>query len=151
MSAENIFYTKLITAAETYSLRENVLRPGQPPEVCRYAEDELTETFHIGVVYDQRIISNGTFIRQGHEYFPDSRNPYRLRGMATEPEFQKQGLGRKIIQAAETELKLRQCDLLWFNARTGAEGFYLKLGFGAFEKIFDIPGAGPHKVMYRQY
>jgi GNAT superfamily N-acetyltransferase len=151
MSAENSYLTKLITTVETYNLRETVLRPGQPPEVCRYIEDDLTDTFHIGVICEGRVISNGTFIRQGHEYFPDSQNPYRLRGMATEKDFQKQGLGRRIIQAAEAELRLRQCDLLWFNARTGAEGFYKKLGFGAFEKIFDIPGAGPHKVMYRQY
>lgn len=142
---------ELIPAKLTYDLRQRLLRPGQPLSQCMYAEDEAPSTFHLGLqdFESRKIISNGTFIQQGHDLFPTAKKPYRLRGMATDLPFQRQGLGQKIIHAALVELKLRHCDLLWFNARTSAEKFYLKLGFTADDKVFELPLIGPHKVMYK--
>jgi GNAT superfamily N-acetyltransferase len=70
--------------------------------------------------------------------------------MASDSAFQKKGLGKSVLQAAETELKRRGCSLLWFNARTSAEGFYKKSGYIPIEKVFEITGIGPHKVMYKK-
>ena len=81
--------------------------------------------------------------------FSLAKKPYRLRGMATDFIYHRQGLGQKIIHAALVELKIRNCDLLWFNARTSAELFYLKLGFTADNTVFELPLIGPHKVMYK--
>ena len=71
--------------------------------------------------------------------------------MATEPALQGKGLGKKIILAAEEELKKRRCDLLWFNARVSAEIFYKKLGYTAIEEVFNIDTIGAHKVMYKSF
>lgn len=138
-----------IQAEQTIDLRSRILRPGQDIEKCRYAEDELPTSFHLGISVNGRIVCNGTFMQQPNTHFLSARKAYRLRGMATDFEYQKKGLGREIIKAAETELIKRGCDLLWFNARTGAEVFYRKLGYAAIEEIFEIESIGPHKVMYK--
>jgi GNAT superfamily N-acetyltransferase len=150
-NSDQNFLTAFISANETMDLRMRILRPLHPREACEYPEDNLKTTFHIGVRAGPKIISNGTFMQQGHEKFPKASLPYRLRGMATDPDFQGKGLGRKIILAAEEELKKRGCDLLWFNARVSAEVFYQKLGYAAIEEIFDITGIGAHKVMYKSF
>ena len=128
-----------------------VLRPSQPRQNCEYAEDYFPTTFHIGAIAQERIVSNGTFMLQSHSELKKVAISYRLRGMATDPTFQGQGLGRKIIEAAEVELLKRNCDLLWFNARVSAEAFYRKLGYTAIENIFEIETVGPHKVMYKYF
>jgi GNAT superfamily N-acetyltransferase len=140
---------QFISAEDTMDLRSRILRPGQPLEACRYAEDNLPSTFHIGVLLGEKLVSNGTFMQQQHPELQPSKLAYRLRGMATDPEVRNQGLGRMILEAAEAELRRRQCDLLWFNARVSAEGFYRRLGYDVIENIFDIACIGPHKVMYR--
>ncbi|AGH96401.1 GNAT family N-acetyltransferase [Pseudobdellovibrio exovorus] len=149
MGTTESYKTLLISTEQTYDLRDRVLRGPRPPESIYYPGDEVETTFHVGVVQGDRVLSNGTFMKQSHPHFPDSKSTYRLRGMATDPEFQGQGFGQLVINAALEELKLRKADLIWFNGRTSAEAFYRKLGFLVEDEIFDIPGAGPHKVMYK--
>lgn len=140
---------EFISSEETLDLRSRILRPGQNLQLCRYPEDNLPSTFHLAIKDKGLVIANGTFIQQAHtNYFQQARFPYRLRGMATDIKFQKQGLGRQIIQNALKELERRGCDLLWFNARVNAEDFYKKLGFIATGDPFELPLIGPHKVMY---
>lgn len=139
-----------ISANSTIDLRTRVLRPGQPIELCHYPEDNLASTFHVGVMNQKgQVICNGTFMQQTHEHFPEAKLPYRLRGMATDPLFQKQGLGSLVIHKALAILNEKKSDLLWFNARISAEEFYTKLGFKPIGEIFEIPSVGPHKVMYK--
>lgn len=132
-------------------LRTRILRPNQPIENCQYPGDDDVNTFHLGVIRGARILSSGTFMKEMSPRFPGAENSYRLRGMATDKDFQNLGFGRMIIEAAQFELQKRNCDLLWFNARVSAEIFYRKMGFLAVEEIFDIPLAGPHKVMYKRF
>lgn len=138
-----------ISAAQTIDLRSRILRPGQSIELCHYPEDNFSSTFHLGISSSGKIICNGTFIQQAHEKLNSAALPYRLRGMATEPIYQKQGLGSVIVYAGLQELEALGSDLLWFNARTSAESFYTKLGFDSFAEIFDIALIGPHKIMYK--
>lgn len=140
---------QLIVAEDTIDLRSRILRPGQSLEACRYSEDHLPTSFHLGILQKDKVICNGTFIQQGHDYFPNAKFPYRLRGMASDQTFQRKGLGSGLIQTALSLLKEKKCDLLWFNARTSAEIFYRKLGFEEIGPIFDIPTIGPHKVMFK--
>lgn len=141
---------ELITTADTIDLRDRVLRGPRPLESCYYAEDNLESTFHLGVRDENgKVISNGTFMQQAHPKLAEARCAYRLRGMATDPSQQKQGLGLLILERALEELRKKNSDLLWFNARVSAEGFYRKAGYEAIDEIFDIAQVGPHKVMYR--
>ena len=138
-----------INSNDAIDLRMRVLRPLHPREMCEYAEDNLSSTFHLGIWQDGKVISNGTFMEQSHEKFPTAKLSYRLRGMATDPSFQQRGLGKEIILFAEEELKRRKSDLLWFNARVSAEIFYRKLGYEAIDEVFNIDTIGAHKVMFK--
>lgn len=140
-----------ISSELAMDLRMRILRPLHPREACVYAEDNFESTFHLGIFENNKVISNGTFMQQAQPKLPEAKLPYRLRGMATDNNQQKKGLGQKIIIAAEAELKKRNCDLLWFNARVSAEGFYQKLGYTAIEEIFNIDTIGPHKIMYKWF
>ena len=142
-------FVNFISATEAVDLRSRILRPGQPIQSCIYPGDNDAGTFHIGVVIDARIVSNGTFVMEKNDKFPEAEISYRLRGMATDTRFQNMGFGKLIIKAALLELQKRNCELIWFNARVFAEGFYEKMGFLALPEVFDIPLAGPHKVMYK--
>ena len=139
---------QFISSSQTIDLRSRILRPNQPLINCHYVGDDNSTTFHLGIAINAKILSNGTFMLEKNENFVDTKLAYRLRGMATDPEFQKQGFGKLIIEAALIELKKRNCDVLWFNARVSAEGFYKKMGFHSIENIFEIPLSGPHKLMY---
>lgn len=142
---------QLISSQEAIELRSRILRPGQDISLCHYIEDNLSTTFHIGYFLNNQIVSIGTFIAENHILFPERKNAYRLRGMATDLQFQKQGLGKKIILHAENLLKQKKCDLLWFNARISAEGFYQKLNFNKIGTLFNIDLIGPHQVMFKKY
>lgn len=144
---------QFISAEDAIDLRSRILRPGQPLENCHYPGDHSESALHLGICFDvdgkTQVLCNGTFLQESHANWPMAVLPYRLRGMATDTPFNGQGLGRALLEFAQTELKKRNCDLLWFNARTSALGFYEKLGFSVVSDIFEIPGAGPHRVMFK--
>jgi len=149
MSFQQNITLQHITARETLALRSNILRPGQPIENCRYKEDSLPTTFHLGALIDGKIVSNGTFMKDVCSYFNNEDSAYRLRGMATDSEFRGLQLGSRILKEAEEILRSRGCKLLWFNARETAFVFYEKNGFVAMGDLFDIATIGPHQVMYK--
>ncbi|MFN3455259.1 MAG: GNAT family N-acetyltransferase [Pseudobdellovibrio sp.] len=138
-----------IASAQCIDLRSRILRPHQDISLCHYNEDNLNTTFHLGVLMNDKVVSNGTFIQSAHSSFPEAINPYRLRGMATDHLYQGQALGSKILQSAEIILKSKNCNFLWFNALETAFKFYEKNNYIPFGELFDIPLIGPHKVMYK--
>ena len=149
MSIQQNITLQHITAEETLPLRTSVLRPGQPIENCRYKEDSLPTTFHLGALIHGKIVCNGTFMKDICSHFTAEDSAYRLRGMATDPDFRGLQLGSKILKEAEDFLRLRGCKLLWFNARETAFVFYQKNGFTEVGDMLDIATVGPHKVMYK--
>jgi len=146
---KSIFDIKFISAEDCLDLRSRVLRPGQSLDLCKFTEDHFATTFHLGVFVGSTIVSNGTFMLNQNTDLPTAKNPYRLRGMATDLNYQGQNLGSALIQHAEIILKNKNCDLLWFNAREKAFSFYQKNGFTPHGEMFDIHLVGPHKVMYK--
>ncbi|MBC7457114.1 MAG: GNAT family N-acetyltransferase [Bdellovibrionaceae bacterium] len=149
MSFQQNITLQHITAEETLPLRMTVLRPGQLIENCRYKEDSLPSTFHLGALINGKIVCNGTFMKDVCSYFTAENSAYRLRGMATDPDFRGLQLGSSLLQEAEDILRLRGCKILWFNARETAFIFYEKNSFVAVGDLFDISTVGPHKVMYK--
>lgn len=146
------FALSLIETTDTYPLRMSVLRPGLPAEKSQFAEDHLISTFHLGIqdTETKKIVCNGTFMLNDCSYFPELTPAYRLRGMATDPEYRGLQLGRFLLQKAEEEIKNRGVHFLWFNARISAFGFYQKLGYESVGELFDIADIGAHRVMYKQ-
>lgn len=147
---------KQISAADVRPLRHKVLRPHQPPEELVYNKDDHPQSFHLGAFVDGAMIGIASFLYDDHPDIPDPGLQYRIRGMATLPELQGQGNGRalvveglQIIRDRSILAPEKKTLRVWCNARESAFGFYEKLGFVTVGEMFDIPGIGPHKVMWR--
>ncbi len=147
------FEIKKISVHDALELRQQVLKPHLKVAECILPGDLDETAMHFGLFDKDKIISIATFIQEGHPDF-QANYPYRLRGMATSPNYQGQGCGSQLLLAAVAEVMKTHCDLIWFNAREVAFSFYTKLGFEFHGDYFDVPqGPGikiPHKVMYKK-
>ncbi|MGZ3769398.1 MAG: GNAT family N-acetyltransferase [Bdellovibrio sp.] len=143
-----LYKIERITTAETLPLRQRVLKPFLSLEDCVNEGDDLPTTIHFGLSYDNKIISTATFLLESHPEF-SAGFPYRLRGMATDRNYQGKSFGKKLLVYGVEYLRMKRCDLIWFNARSSAFPFYEKLGFLHHGPIFELKHIGPHKVMYK--
>ncbi|WP_257667853.1 GNAT family N-acetyltransferase [Parapedobacter tibetensis] len=139
---------KFIATEDTLPLRSSVLRNGEPTTECYFQADDLPTTFHLGYHSPvDEIVSILTCQLESME--PYTGIGYRLRGMATHPEWQGKGIGtlllKEVIDHLANEMK---ADYLWCNARRVAHDFYQNLGFEFLSEEFEIPGIGLHRVMY---
>ena len=139
---------KVVAAKDIRPLRNLVLRPNLPIETTYYDLDNDIETFHLASIMDNTIISIGTFYPE-NDIELQTKNGYRLRGMATHPKFRRKSAATKLMKKSFVLLKEKKCDFLWCNARLVAVEFYKSLGFKITGKIFDIPSIGPHYKMYK--
>ena len=140
---------KKVFAEEVRPLRHSELRKGQDFSTTSYIEDYEVGTFHMACIVDEKIVTCAS-------YYPEksikikSKRGYRLRGMATDSNFQRKGHASDLMQESFKELKKRDCDMVWCNARLGAVDFYKSVGFNIIGEIFDIEAIGPHYYMYKE-
>lgn len=134
-----------ISTEQTYPLRQKILRPGMPVSACQYPAD--SEAVHFGVFEQGSLRSIVTAHPEDSSLFPE-KGQWRIRGMATDSIFQGQGLGGAGLDALLAWGKAKELPLFWCNAREGAIPFYQRHGFQVASDLFDIPGIGPHKVMW---
>ncbi|MCE3013501.1 MAG: GNAT family N-acetyltransferase [Proteobacteria bacterium] len=137
-----------VSVRDTYPLRHQMLRPHGTLADCVFKGDDDELTFHLGAFIDGKLVSVASFYFENKDIF-EAAHPYqyRLRGMATLPEFQGQGLSSALLKTAFPLIKQNQCTLLWCNARVSAEGFYQKVGFKGQGDVFPIPTIGDHRLM----
>ena len=97
-------------------LRHLVLRPGQPIESTDYDRDKDEQTLHYASVSDHSVVCIATFYPEPMLEVP-SLNAYRLRGMATHPNFRRQGLARDLMIKAMADITSANGDLIapWFE------------------------------------
>lgn len=139
-----------IPSSETWNLRHRVLRPLPANAAeCAFPGDEDPGTFHLGAFLDGKLVGIATFMQEPFAKAPEARLPVRLRGMASDPDFRRRGIGRALVQEGERKLTAKGSNLLWFNAREVAFPFYEALGYVYASEMFDIPGVGPHRVMFK--
>ena len=140
---------KKVDAEKIRHLRHSELRKGQDFSTTSYIEDYEAGTFHIACIVNEKIVTCAS-------YYPEksmkikSNNAYRLRGMATDSQFQRKGYARNLMLESFKELKKRDCDMLWCNARLVAVNFYKSVGFKIIGELFDIDAIGPHYYMYKE-
>jgi len=137
-----------ISYQETYSIRQVVLRPNRPLETCFFEGDSLPTTYHFGVFQNENLAGIISIFKINHSFF-EEKNQYQIRGMAVLPEFQKYGLGKKLVLHSEEFLRSIKTELIWFNAREEAVGFYQKLGYKIIGEAFMITDVGIHFVMFK--
>jgi ribosomal protein S18 acetylase RimI-like enzyme len=70
--------------------------------------------------------------------------------MAIIEELRGAGLGRAVLERCLDHARERGARVVWCNARTGAIGFYERLGFEVVSEVFDVPVIGPHVRMARR-
>ena len=125
------------------NLRHRVLCEGLPIETARFPGDEAPDARHFAAVMidGKRVVCCVSFMRVPYLTSP----AWQLRGMATDPDFQGQGIGRKLLAVSEQAI-VRSSDirLFWCNARLSAVRFYEKSGWYCVSAQFEIPGAGSH-------
>ncbi|MBM7553014.1 GNAT family N-acetyltransferase [Thalassobacillus pellis] len=133
----------------TYPLRHRILRPHQDYKACIYKTDKDDFTFHIGAFMQGKLISIASFYLENHTDFSANKQ-YRLRAMATIPEFRNKGAGSRVIRFAENIIIDQGVNLLWCKGRTSVQEYYKKLGFRTHGNVFDYPPIGPHIVMFKK-
>lgn len=140
-----------INAVDTYPIRQQVLVPDHDIKKVKFENDDDEDiSFHLGAFKDSQLVSVASFYYERNTLFSD-QHQYQLRGMATLPQFQGQGLSRQLLAMAFPIIKQNFCSLLWCNAKTTAIGFYEKVGFEAYDgNVFEIEGIGPHILMFKK-
>ena len=138
-----------VDADKVRALRNSELRKGKDFSTASYLKDYKADTFHMASIVDEKIVTCATFYPEESSK-RKSDNTYRLRGMATDSQFQRKGYARNLMAESFKELKKRDCDMVWCNARLVAVDFYKSAGFKIAGKIFDIAEIGPHYYMYKE-
>lgn len=111
-------------------IRHKVLWPNKSESFCKVNGDETA--LHYGIFVNAKLVSVASIYINGKSA--------RLRKFATLPDFQGQGLGSRLIIDILNQLKERNIEILWCDARTTAVGFYQKLGMKQQGKEFDKSG-----------
>ena len=138
-----------ISAEDTYTVRQEVLRPGRPLKECFFEGDLELETIHLGYFDGENLVAIATYVARKNHLF-EATFQYQLRGMAVLSAYRGKDLGKKLLLEGERLLKEKDPQLLlWFNARETAVGFYEKFGYKTIGSPFMIPNVCMHIVMYR--
>lgn len=138
-----------ITAEQALPMRREILRPGAPDSELRWPTDDQEDTLHVGCFTYGEIVGIASVHREEPPWIAEYEGGWRLRGMATSPVLRRRGVGRWMVATCMQHAFDHGGTLLWCNARTPAVRFYEALGFEVRGEEFEIPGAGPHYVMFR--
>jgi hypothetical protein len=138
---------KFIPVEEVLATRNEVLREGKLTlDEFRFPSDLNEGAFHLGNFEENILTSIASFHPQNVE--GHIGKGYQLRGMATIPGFQGKGKGNQLLNFAIVYLRGQKINYLWCNARKKALNFYTGIGFEIISDEFDVPGIGPHHMMY---
>ena len=140
---------KEIPSKETYIVRQPVLRKGKPIESCIFEGDDLETTHHFGLFENNNLTGIISLFDQCNIIFADN-NQAQIRGMAVLETHQKKGFGEALVKYCEAYCTENNVDLIWFNARTAAVGFYKKMNYQTIGEPFDIKDVGEHSLMFKK-
>jgi GNAT superfamily N-acetyltransferase len=142
------FDVRLAAPHELVDLRWRILRDGLPRAEAVFAGDELATSIHVAATdAGGNVVGCATLHLNEWEGAP----AYQLRGMATDPDLRRFGLGRRMLDLAEAEAARRAVTRqFWCNARVPAIAFYQSLGWAVRSDEFHIPTAGPHRRMTKR-
>jgi len=140
---------KQIQAEDCRVLRHLVLWPHlSSPDECTIDIDDSEGAFHLGVFSGDKLVGIASFFVQKNPQFSEEKQ-YRLRAMATHPDYRRVGIAKAIMEFAFKKLKSEGQTLLWCDARIVAIDFYKSLGMSVLGNQFEIPMIGYHFLMYK--
>jgi len=137
-------------AGTTRALRRAVLRPTWSLDEPMHG-DQYDDAIHIGAFDDDgALVGTCLVLPRPFPARPDAAGAWQLRGMATEPSRQGEGIGASVVAAAVELVAARDGRLLWCDARTSARTFYERHGFTVEGDEFSHAESGlPHFRMWR--
>src|SRR3546814_13540632 len=97
---------RLVELDATFPLRKAVLRPWLTPEEARATWADAAEHFQVGALKDGRVVSTAGFLIEAQPDYGEVFGPlqWRLRGMASEPALQGQGIGGRVLDFGIAEI-----------------------------------------------
>ena len=119
----------VIPTADSYALRHAVLRPHQSIDKVVWDNDDEPGTATFGAIEraSRAIVGVATVFRESAPFdvteagvppgAGSRTTTWRLRGMATRPDAQGQGIGSSVLRAVFDHVAAAGGDLLWCNAR----------------------------------
>ncbi len=136
-----------LEAGDTHDLRRRVLRASTPSADVVFDGDDLPTTTHLGITSGDTVVAVSTWVRAAPPGRSDA-NAVQLRGMATEPEMQGNGVGALLLRAGVDRSRATGAELVWARARSTALAFYVAHGFTTIgdEFVDDTTGL-PHIVV----
>lgn len=141
---------KKIQPIDTYIVRHPVLRKGKAIETCQFDNDDALSTVHFGAFLDEKLVGVISLFEKPNSSFEEKKQ-FQLRGMAILEEYQKKGIGEKLIIFLENHVNTYNRNaLIWLNARENAFKFYEKLNYTVIGNIFDIQDIGKHYLMFKR-
>lgn len=139
---------RTLAPEETYALRHLVLWPHKATAAdCTIDIDHRADAMHWGVCMADAVVAIGSFFETPSTKL-NAKHVYRLRAMAVHPDYRGQQLGQQLIHAAIENLRARNIELLWCDARLRAVPFYARMGFQSLPEIYEINPIGPHQFMW---
>jgi len=138
-----------VTAAETFPLRQRVLRPHEATDAFSSPPDD-SDAAHFAALDDGIVVGTAVVWREAPPWTRADERAWRLRGMATAEDKRRQGVGAALLRAVVDYVELHGGSLLWCSARTPARSFYEGAGFVSRGDVWDEPDIGPHVMMERQ-
>jgi len=137
-----------VTAAETFPLRQRVLRPHETAdELSALAADG--DVVHLAAIEDGTVVGTAVVMREAAPWAQFDEVSWRLRGMATAEDKRGRGIGAAVLSAVIEHVAARGGGRLWCSARTSARSFYERAGFVSRGDMWDEPKLGPHIMMER--
>ncbi|MDO7874658.1 GNAT family N-acetyltransferase [Hymenobacter sp. ASUV-10] len=134
------FDIRLITPADTYALRHQVLWPDKPLDYVRIDDDAAG--CHFGAFRGEELLSVISLFITGPEA--------RFRKFATHPDYQGQGLGTALLQHVLSEARRQGARRIWCDARQDSAGFYARFGLQPEGEIF-YKGPIPYQRMMMEW
>jgi ribosomal protein S18 acetylase RimI-like enzyme len=144
-----MFEIKEISAFETIIVRHPVLRFGKPIESCQFEGDDLPTTSHFGLFYEDQLSAVISVFEEKSILFFEE-NQFQIRGMAVLEQHQKKGFGEALLKYCENQIRNNRVEIIWFNARQTAIGFYEKYQYQKIGDGFEIADIGIHYVLFKK-
>jgi predicted GNAT family N-acyltransferase len=135
-----------VTAAETFPLRQRVLRPHESTDVLATHSDD-GETVHLAVVEAGIVIGCAMVMPERPPWSGDDEASWRIRGMATAAGRRGEGIGAAVLDAVLAHVEAEGGGVVWCSARTPASSFYERAGFVRRGDVWEEPELGPHVLM----
>ena len=120
--------------------RWEILRKPLGKSIKSLKDEYEDSSYHLIGVIDNKIIACGRL------HF-NSDNEAQIRYMAIDENFQRKGIGVKIIELLEAEAKKKQINKIVLNARNHVIKFYAKSGYRAVRKYEGSDTGIPHTTM----